>query len=230
MTYAPTAVTDYELDAIFSGREPTTYETIRDETYERYAQRTREFISLSRFAYTDAFVNKLSRFWCEYRAWESTREALRQREILGDSQTIRHFRSPRGLMLFGGAGTGKTTLCRLLGKLLRKSVWDVPSISMSWSRDGWAALETFERNELVILDDLGSESDAKHFGESGGLVHLLSNRYNRFVKTGAPTILTTNLMAHGIRERYGERILSRFAEMFELMAMDGEDRRMTHSG
>lgn len=226
MEYAQTAVTDYELDAIIRGREPPKYQTIRDETYERYANQTRKILDLCRFQCSDDLVATLSRFACEYRAWESTRESKRQRDVLGDSREILHFRSPRGLMFFGGPGTGKTTLCRIIGKLMQKTVWQIPSVSMAWSRDGWDAVEAFEKNELVILDDLGSESDTKHFGESGVMTQLLSRRYERFVRSGVPTILTTNLIADGIVSRYGERIVSRFSEMFNVIAMDGEDRRM----
>lgn len=75
----------------------------------------------------------------------------------------------------------------------------------------------------VCFDDLGTEtSPSKAYGEEKNvLAEILMNRY----ESGLPfnyTHITTNLSAHDIGLKYGNRVRDRFREMFNLITFDNE--------
>jgi DNA replication protein DnaC len=73
----------------------------------------------------------------------------------------------------------------------------------------------------VCFDDLGTEtSPSKSYGEEKNvLAEILMNRY----ESGLPfnyTHITTNLSAHDVGIKYGNRVRDRFREMFNLITFD----------
>ena len=78
----------------------------------------------------------------------------------------------------------------------------------------------------ICIDDLGVEKESvKHFGSEETVIEkILASRYNLF-QNGIITHATTNLDATMLQEKYGERLYSRFREMFNLIILQGGDRR-----
>jgi len=108
-------------------------------------------------------------------------------------------------------------------------------IEMEYARKGFEALEryttpavTSEKMEASIycFDDLGAENcEAVYFGNKVNLMSdIMMSRYELFLR-GIITHCTTNLSPQDLQDRYGERIRSRFREMFNVIKIGGNDRR-----
>lgn len=155
-------------------------------------------------------------------------------------------------LLHGPPGTGKTTLmneaCAMVSNprggsisyrtrhmwLDRRVLWaqsgefcrDVKneiSIGQRWSDfdDHYSASGISRIVPCMFIDDLGTEQETDYNTES--ISSLVDARY----RVGLPTWFTTNLTIAEIGSRYGDRTLSRLAEMCEFITIGGEDRRMT---
>lgn len=87
--------------------------------------------------------------------------------------------------------------------------------------------DTFQRlkqsSGIVIIDDLGTESsEIKDYGTvRTPTTELITYRYDR----GLSVIITTNLDNEGIRDKYGERILDRIKEDYNVITITGESYR-----
>lgn len=120
-----------------------------------------------------------------------------------------------GIMLCGQPGNGKTTLmqamyelCRFTGEhpLLTSGKRIVSSV------ENGLPMDSFCNDKLMFIDDLGAER--KEVMEYGNIltpvIDLLEYRYaKRFF-----TVVTTNLDADQLGEKYGARLRDRFREMF----------------
>lgn len=119
--------------------------------------------------------------------------------------------SGQGLMLYGEAGHGKTFLAECIANALCQrfnvQVITAPNLaSMSLFEDGLELV----RNDLLILDDLGTQRDSAYADEK--IFNLVNDCYSSFV----PLIVTTNLTpqemmieAPGTKQRAYSRILER---------------------
>lgn len=129
-----------------------------------------------------------------------------------------------GLMLMGRVGTGKTVVMRALQSLMLDCAWQgilpadaglrVVTAKSIITREGDRLRELFDEPMLAI-DDLGNEAAEKiSFGSvSTPIVDLLEYRYERQLLT----VVTTNLDAGQIAEKYGQRVADRCREMFEVL-------------
>lgn len=130
-----------------------------------------------------------------------------------------------GLLLYGGIGNGKTTLAYSLSVMInilyssalhseRKIVFckNVLEINDLYEKNRYD-FELLKKSELLFIDDLGIEPTyLKIYGkESSPIIDLIYYRYEHNLLT----IITTNLDDIAISEKYGERILDRFKEMFD---------------
>lgn len=157
----------------------------------------------------------------------------------------------KGILLRGNFGTGKTFIFDVLLHFVRKTPEIrhmrfqkivAYGIESDFNVSGYKNLEkikskfikehygyTSDRNQLnhLLIDDLGSEDGkASHFGTQTDIVkNILMHRYDIFRDHKVVTHLTTNLKPSEIREHYGERVYSRFLEMFNDIVIDGSDRR-----
>jgi DNA replication protein DnaC len=152
----------------------------------------------------------------------------------------------KGLALLGNVGVGKTYLmafffqnqnasyvmanCRKIEgtwvdqmsskeKPLR-NVIDAYSVSIPSAINS----NPFGHQELgVCFDDLGTEtSPSKAYGEEKNvLAEILMNRYENRIPYNM-THITTNLSAHDIGVKYGNRIRDRFREMFNVIVFPNE--------
>ncbi len=152
----------------------------------------------------------------------------------------------KGLMVMGTYGTGKTIYMKIFKQYCfikrlnhQYKIESSEDISHLFAIYGYTGINVFMKNieekspgfyvqvpKNLCIDDLGAERDSvKYFGNDENVMStVLSARYNLFQK-GILTHVTTNLNQTRLVERYGDRLYSRFKEMFNIIILDGEDRR-----
>lgn len=139
-----------------------------------------------------------------------------------------HIRDGEGLILSGGVGTMKTTMAiAILRKLVdtKGQGYFIPMASLldtinSMRERHDASLQAFEHKlrttSLLVLDDLGAEYD--HTWVQCKVDAIVNERYNRM----RSTIVTTNLSAQDIRDRYQMRIFDRLRATNQLITFAGK--------
>jgi len=139
----------------------------------------------------------------------------------------------RGLWIFGGTGTGKTTLAMLISKAALESgktvaIYSLPKLLARIRRTydsepgGDSYLSFFERLtsvDLLHIDDLGAEKRSDWVLEQ--LYALINERY----ESQRAVLITTNLSHMELEEQIGARTVSRLTEMCEEVELRGKDRR-----
>jgi len=75
------------------------------------------------------------------------------------------------------------------------------------------------RSSVLVIDDLGDESDNTH--ARSRISELICERDD----LKARTVITTNLSAEGLRQRYGRRFVDRLAGHGQLVAIGGQSMR-----
>lgn len=155
-----------------------------------------------------------------------------------DAVYIDYRPSLKGLMILGNTGTGKTFAIEYLADFFKEmcgirmeliSASDIARIYAAEGDDGFWKWFCDKKSEELIIDDLGSERNAKHFGNGGIMPEVITKRYDAWRGSGVRTHFTSNLDLAAIKVRYGERITSRLAEMITLMTIAGKDYRMGHA-
>jgi DNA replication protein DnaC len=140
----------------------------------------------------------------------------------------------KGLWLFGGSGTGKTTLAMLVSRTALDAgrsvaVYSLPKLLTRIRRTYDDApgeqsyAELFERLsmvDLLHLDDLGTESRTEWVLEQ--LYSLINERY----EARRSLVVTTNYEEEDLRKTVGDRIVSRLAEMCYPLPLFEEDKRV----
>lgn len=155
-----------------------------------------------------------------------------------------NFSLTKGLALMGNVGVGKTYMMGFFQMNQNQSyaMANCRKIEAQWV-DDMSAKEKPLKNVIdryaqaiqaainsnpfghqaigVCFDDLGTEtSPSKAYGEEKNvLAEILMNRY----ESGLPfnyTHITTNLSAHDVGLKYGNRVRDRFREMFNLITFD----------
>lgn len=154
--------------------------------------------------------------------------------FLKDKQRAHHLgiNLQKGILLTGPIGVGKSSLMNLMRfyepsqtRFIFKSCRDV---SFEFIKDGYDTIQkyssrSFKNHEPIIycFDDLGTENNLKFYGnECNVMAEILLSRYDLFISRKLITHLTTNLSASEIEAQYGNRVRSRFREMFNLIAFD----------
>ena len=127
----------------------------------------------------------------------------------------------RGLFLYGNCGRGKSILCRfaipaILLKYCRKvvTVFDIQDMN----RD----IDEVLSNHIISLDDIGTEELSIKFGERR---MAFAEIMDAAEKRGKLVIISTNLDSHGIKERYGDRILDRIMATTTRVLFTGKSLR-----
>lgn len=153
----------------------------------------------------------------------------------------------KGVLLIGSIGSGKTYLMSFLAAALGQIRKGFNILQTDWiTRDCLAKPEMINhygresfydtRDEngkhlrkpiTYCFDDLGLERvETKIYGNSlSVMTDILIDRHIMFTKCGMKTHATSNLSVEKLAERYGDRSASRFAEMFNVVILTGNDRR-----
>lgn len=136
----------------------------------------------------------------------------------------------KGLLLFGGVGTGKTFIAScivnsLIDKGYRCLVTNMPRIinTVGGTYDGRQEyIDSLNRYDLLVIDDLSAERDTEFSGEI--VNQVIDSRY----RSGLPLIVTTNLTSSEIKNPADvrkQRLYSRLMEMCVPVEVKGKDRR-----
>ncbi len=140
----------------------------------------------------------------------------------------------KGLLFYGGAGLGKTFLSSCIAGRLLDRGYDVIYITASRLfticdeirfgrgdiKTNRAATESFMECDLLIIDDLGTES-ATRYTES-----YLFDVVNERIMHGKKMIISTNYSMEALSAAYTTRITSRLYENFNFLHFVGNDIRI----
>lgn len=177
----------------------------------------------------------------DYRFDEPVRKAAR--EILDWFNSD----SRKGILLMGNIGSGKTRLMQIFEIYSRAlespklfEIINVLELQEKFVKQGWQGIESYSRNTVrtaydteeifpksICIDDLGVETNqVNHYGNSVNVIEeLLFTRYELWFYSGIVTHATTNLNSKMLQEKYGQRLGSRFKDMFRIVVLSGADRR-----
>jgi hypothetical protein len=182
----------------------------------------------------DKILEFAVRYDCsKYDKTQHSGEALRPDWVVKHSLEECRFEKPKGLLIYGQTGTGKTTTARILSSLLDIEIIDVEEVArkyMTSKGNDWLDdyIDAHEHKPLII-DDIGSESEMKKFGNSSPIVSILTARARSWEWRGVPTVYTTNIPnieTLASEDRYGSRIASRIQGCCECVFLDGRDCRL----
>ncbi len=147
---------------------------------------------------------------------------------------VNHFdamhKEGRGLLLYGGVGTGKTYIaCMIANALIDKGY---PVLVTNFARILSTLQGTFDKQEyldslnqfkLLVIDDLGIERDTGYAKEQ--VFNIIDSRY----RAGLPMIITTNLTMQKLAtesELADKRVYDRILERCYPVEVAGDSRRM----
>lgn len=131
----------------------------------------------------------------------------------------------KGIFIYGNTGVGKTYFLEAIANAKRANPENFVALLVEF-RDAmqkgsyFEKLQDFTNKEYLFIDDIGAEKLSDFVLEF--LYLVVNKRYENMKRT----ILATNLNIDEFEQRYGERILSRIAEMCIIHELTGEDRRI----
>ncbi|MEE2644585.1 MAG: ATP-binding protein [Myxococcota bacterium] len=199
----------------------------------------------------DRSIRLFSQAGIPARYYGASFESFVAKEISGEQSKRRAARfawefSPgaRGLLFYGGYGTGKTYLAaailhvlvlnRGLAARFIEFTQLLSTLKGHYQRreNSVAFLDELHRTPCLVIDELG-EGAHSEWAESV-LEELISRRYN----ASLTTIFTTNFdprlsqetQGHQLRERVGARLYSRLQQMCDLLPLFGVDHRSQRGG
>ena len=132
----------------------------------------------------------------------------------------------QGLLLYGPVGTGKSFTAACIANALMEQ--NITVIMTSFVKilqdigtgDEASYIQILNSASLLIIDDLGTEL-ANSFTTSQ-LYYFIEERHMK----QKSTIISTNLSFQELRERYSERIFSRFTGYYNFYMIAGDDIRI----
>lgn len=128
------------------------------------------------------------------------------------------------LFLIGSAGVGKSFAAAWMiaeagrGRVIRASQL-VAVMCPSYDDESYGKIDT---GDPGVLEDLGAEHDEKRFASALG--EYFETRLN------TPTIITSNLSAADLRNRYDARLLDRVRDRAVVVELAGESMRRQDGG
>ena len=152
----------------------------------------------------------------------------------GESESFTDYRR-KNLMLSGMCGCGKTTMALFIAaKVENADFFTAEEIDFSFStmpiaefRDEFSPLIAKSHPDLLVLDDIGGEHNRRRYGDDSFTSGIFERCYSQWTTAGSTCVITTNLTPDAIRRQYGERAMSRVYEMFDFVAFNSRDYRMS---
>jgi DNA replication protein DnaC len=135
----------------------------------------------------------------------------------------------KGILLSGPVGCGKTSLMKLLPyavpHLKNYELIPTRNITFAFNHTGYKTIEFFGNTKFYCFDDLGLEPTGRNFGKDCNVMgEIILSRYDLFLSYKMKTHATTNLNAHELEVRYGDRVRSRMRQLFNLIAFDEKSK------
>lgn len=148
----------------------------------------------------------------------------------------------KGILLCGSYGTGKTWMMKLFQKNQRHCYMmrNAKELADLYEKSGEEAIEDYLKpvknavNDTAVfyqpylglcIDDIGTDSTKVNYGNKKNVIgDILEKRYANG-NIGVGFHATTNLTAKGIEDFYGGRVSSRMREIFNVIELNGTDRR-----
>lgn len=139
----------------------------------------------------------------------------------------------KGLFIHGRTGTGKSLMSVVFNifngvynpKKNFKLI-DSSEIPMAFEMGGMSRVYYLAGGNCLI-DDFGNEiMEAVYYGtKANPMKEFLTKRYKMYIQEGKFTHIISNFTMDYVKEMYGDRIESRFCEMFNDIVLDGKDLR-----
>lgn len=130
----------------------------------------------------------------------------------------------KGLLLMGGCGLGKTIISKyivplIVSKFCGKTfkVVDASRIKSS------SQLEDILKHKLIVIDDMGTEELIVEYGNNINSIPIIIDQAE---KQGKLLIISTNLTATQIKERYKDRVADRLRYLCKQVGLKGESKRL----
>lgn len=156
---------------------------------------------------------------------EESAGELRMTEALAWAQVMDEAGVGQGqcLVLAGPTGVGKSTamawLARRLAEKGRRPRWEYAPEMFAKLHMGEVQHHPITVADVLMIDDLGAEDDHRARPKLDTLVY-----YRHAARR--PTVITTNLTAQALAERYGERIVDRLQEWGPVIQIVAESMRL----
>ena len=140
------------------------------------------------------------------------------------------YKRGKGILFFGSVGTGKTFMSACIANALIDegraclvtNFARLVNTLAGMYEDKQDYIDSLNRFDLLVIDDLASERDTEYMGEI--VQNIIDSRY----RAGLPLIITTNLTSEELKhptDMRKQRIYSRLFEMCFPIEVEGKDRR-----
>lgn len=133
----------------------------------------------------------------------------------------------RGMMIRGDYGVGKTHAVKCISDnpLHPIRMYSMIKISKEVDRNGEFIIKS-GKDSVIYLDDVGTEEAVvNHYGTKINWFKDFIETYYANYNTYNKLIITTNCSFDELENRYGGRVRSRLAEMFNVIDVKGNDFR-----
>lgn len=142
----------------------------------------------------------------------------------------KYYREGKGLLLYGGVGTGKSYYAACIANKIMDDGWEVKMTNFAKIANSMQEsfqernryIDELNRYDLLIIDDLGAERKSEYMNE------IVFNVIDSRCRTGKPIIVTTNLKTEFIDDNQKielKRIYDRLNEMCYPLEISCESRR-----
>lgn len=127
----------------------------------------------------------------------------------------------KGLLITGSCGLGKTLIAKhILPLLIRDSCRRV--INIFTAQELNTKIDDILKLHTIYIDDIGTESVSKIYGN---VRCTFSELCDAAEQRGKLLMITTNLTASELEEKYGERTLDRLRAITKFVAFSGKSLR-----
>lgn len=140
----------------------------------------------------------------------------------------------KGLLIRGATGTGKSYLVECIQSNPRHPIQmhSMIEISQDIIASGVYFSKALAPDELMYIDDVGTEYDQakaiKHYGQDiNWFKNFIEGYYMKSPEAYHRLIISTNDSFDTLQDKYGFRVRSRLAQMFNIIDVTGPDMRKT---